>query len=88
MARKIDARTQLWMGKTLVWLEEFESKNGFAPCLRELAESQGLGSPSAAFNRVKRLEELGCVVRTRGLIRGIQLTDHGREEARKYRREW
>jgi repressor LexA len=55
------------------WLEL-----GYAPSIRELGDTLGIGSTNGVAEGLKALERRGLVTKARGVARSLRLTTQGR----------
>jgi repressor LexA len=55
----------------LNYIRIFQSAEGYAPTLREIAQGVGLAAQTAVLNHVRRLEASGALRRRRGSGRTI-----------------
>ncbi len=59
--------------KVLRFVEEFLSRHGFAPSVREVAAAMRIGTPKGAADHLKALERKGYLERSRGRSRAIRV---------------
>lgn len=57
----------------LTFIQSFIDTNGYAPTLREIAESTGAPSLSAVFYAIEELAELGVISRKPGCARSLRV---------------
>ena len=62
---------------TVKYIVEYCDDSGYPPTLREIMIGIGLRSTSAIVYRLSVMEELGYLKVTRGVSRGIKVTDKG-----------
>ena len=58
----------------LSFVREFINKKGYPPTVREIGEEVGLSSSASVHNHLRRLEEIGFIVRDSAKPRALELT--------------
>ena len=59
--------------KLIRFIQAYQKRHGYAPTVREIMRGFQLGSICASYYRLKRLEELGLVVRRSRSGRAIEI---------------
>ena len=59
--------------KVLRFVEEYISRHGFAPSVREVAAAMRIGTPKGAADHLKALERKGYLERSRGRSRALRV---------------
>ncbi len=62
----------------LQFIWDYNGENGSAPSIREIGEATNISSTSVVNYNLKRLTELGYLLRKQMVARGLQLTDMAR----------
>lgn len=68
------------------YLRDYIERNGYPPSVREISEEMGLKSPSTAHFHLKKLEDLGVIVKNSGKGRAIALAERPDDAEEKKRR--
>lgn len=58
----------------LTFVRDFINKKGYPPAVREIGEAVGLSSSASVHNHLRRLQEIGFIVRDSAKPRALELT--------------
>lgn len=64
--------------QTLGYMDKYISEKGFPPSIRELGDLCNIRSTSTIHTRLKKLNEGGYIEKTKGIPRGVKITEKGR----------
>ncbi len=71
------ARKKIGLGerhrKIMLFLEKFQTKNGYSPSIREIGQNIGVSSTSLVDYYLKQLEEQGLIERNQNISRSIRI---------------
>ena len=67
--------------RILEFIKAYGDENGYPPTIREIGKAVGITSTSVVKYNLERLQEKGCIGRSKEVSRGLRLMETGQAEA-------